>query len=126
MSRRLLALALILNLMALVPVPLSACAVLSHLEGQCQCSMPTHCAPVPVTQNRNSGPAISCHCIQTGAPFPNALQNAATPAPAVVATNVALPALANLQAIPTGRIDALSVSHLGPPGGRAGLCVFLI
>lgn len=126
MLRRILALVLILNLVALVPLPLSACAVISGLDGPCQCSMPPHCDPAMAMPGQNNGTAISCHCIQSGAPFPNALQNGVNPAPVVLATNLVIPAPTNRLAMRTGRIDTLSVSHLGSPGGRAGLCVFLI
>lgn len=125
MVRRVLALALILNLLALVPLPLSACAVVSGLDGQCQCSTPERCEPSLQTRSRKSGPAISCHCIQTQAPFPNALQIASHPAPAVLTSSLVAPAVPDRQAFQAGMADAF-FSHLGPPGGRAALCVFLI
>jgi hypothetical protein len=125
MARRVLALALILNLLALVPVPLSACAVVSGLDAQCQCSTPERCEPSLQTRSRKSGPAISCHCIQSQAPFPNALQNASHPVPAILTSTFATPAVPDRQVLQASLTDAF-FSHLGPPGGRAALCVFLI
>jgi hypothetical protein len=127
MVRRGLALILILNLLALVPLPLSACAVASGLDGQCQCSMPSRCNPMASkSQSAKNGPAVSCRCIQAEAPFPNAVQSAGHPIPALLAGNFVAPAVANPPVSRAALSETLAVLHLGPPGGRAALCVFLI
>lgn len=126
MVRRSLVLILILNLVALVPLPASACALLSGLDGPCQCSMPANCQPMLATQSADSGPAISCHCILSGFPFPEALQSTANPMPAFLATSFVSPIVPNAQSSFARPRATLAVSQLGPPGGRAGLCVFLI
>lgn len=126
MLRRCLALALMLNLIALVPTPLAACAVLSGLGGPCQCSTPTRCGPELARQNRRSGPSISCRCIQAGGPFPQAVQNSTNAAPVAVTVGLVVPAAASAGIVRTSAPGTAFTSQFGPPGGRAGLCVFLI
>jgi hypothetical protein len=126
MLRRSLAMVSILSLLALVPLPLSACTVLSGLGGPCCCPMLMPSGPMTETHAGNSDPAISCHCVQSGAPAPNALQSATEPAPALLATSFVSLAVPIRQASRASLSDALAVSQLGPPGGRAGLCVYLI
>jgi hypothetical protein len=126
MWRRGLILALVLNLVALVPLPLSACAMFAGLDGPCQCPMTMHCGPAAQTAARNSGPAISCLCIQSGEPSPEAIQNAGSLTPALLASSfvsVTVPHQATSQAHFPGTITA---SDLAPPGSQARLCVFLI
>lgn len=127
MLRRGLALILILNLLALVPLPLSACAIASGLDGQCQCAVMRGCESMRMTTpSRKTGSAVLCHCVEAGAPFPSAVQNAAHPIPALLAGNFVAPAVPNPPASRAGLSETLSVSHFSPPGGRTALCVFLI
>jgi hypothetical protein len=126
MLRRGLIMALVLNLVALVPVPLSACAILSGLDGQCQCPVTKECGRSAQTAARNSGPVISCLCVQSEAPFPQAVQSAINPAPIVLAVNFVLPAAPDPLASRAALTSMLAASDLAPPGGQARLCVFLI
>jgi hypothetical protein len=126
MFRRTLALALVLTLTGLVPLPLAACAIAAGLDGQCGCPMMSQCAGMPGMDMAANGPAISCQCAQADAPFPQAQQNATAPTPSLLATSFTAPDLppaeTSLFALATVRPQA----NAGPPGGRAGLCVFLI
>jgi hypothetical protein len=126
MLRRLLSLTLALNLVVLVPVPLSACAVLAGLDGPCQCPMTMQCGPTSQAATQSSGPVISCLCIQTGEPFPQAIQSAVNPMPALLALNFVSPAAPNQPASQAGFLATIASSDLAPPGGQARLCVFLI
>ncbi len=126
MLRRGLMAILVLNLAVLVPLPLSACAIAAGLDGPCQCTMPMHGNAMPQVRSSSSGPAISCRCVEAEAPFPDAVQNVRNHAPTVSISrlvSVAMPkpviSRAELSGTP-------ATSHLGPPGGRAGLCIFLI
>ncbi len=124
MVRRSLTLAVVINLLVLVPLPLLPCAILSGLNGPCQCQMMN--SGSMLSKPAGSSAAISCSCVQVGAPFPNAIQSMTSPAPALVATGFVRPSqpisAASRQAFPR----MLIASQLGPPGGRVGLHVFLI
>ena len=126
MFRRGFILALVLNLVALVPVPLSACAVLSGLDGQCQCPVTKECGRSAQTVARNSGPVISCLCVQSEAPFPQAVQSVASPMPALLATSFVSPRAPNELVFRAGFPAPLAASDLAPPDDQARLCVFLI
>ena len=126
MVRRGIILALVLNLLALAPVPLSACAVLAGLDGPCQCPMTMQCGPTFQTATRNSSPVISCLCIQSAAPFPQAIQSAVNPMPALLALNFVSPAATHQPASQAGFPATIAASDLAPPAGQARLCVFLI
>lgn len=86
MVRRSLGLAVALNLLLLVPLPLAACAIASGLDGPCQCPM-TNCGPMMATGAGDGGPVISCLCIRAAAPLPAAAQVAGNPPPALGAVN---------------------------------------
>lgn len=127
MVRRGIAAALILNLLALVPAPLSACAILAGLDGPCQCPMTRmNCGTSAQPPARNGSPAISCLCIQSGAPSPDAIQNAVSPTPALLASNFVSATAPHQAASLSGIRNTIIASDLAPPGGQARLCVFLI
>lgn len=79
-------LTLALNLVIMVPLPLSVCAMPAGLDGPCQCPMTMPCGPEAQPTARNGGQAISCLCIQSAAPSPEAVQDAASTTPAVHAS----------------------------------------
>lgn len=126
MLRRSVMLVLVLNLAALVPVPLSACAILSGMQVPCQCPMAMPCGPGVKTMNQNGDPVISCHCIGSGSPIPQGLENATAPEPQMIATNRVFHARAGF--VWTSRAFAAEAgnSEVGPPTLQAQLCVFLI
>jgi hypothetical protein len=126
MWRRGLILTLALNLVALVPLPLSACAMFAGLDGPCQCPMTMPCGTAAQPASRNSGPAISCLCIQSGEPSPEAIQNAANPTPALLASNFVSVAAPDQLASRANFPSTITASDLAPPPGQARLCVFLI
>lgn len=126
MLRRGLILALVLNLVALVPVPLSTCAVLSGLGGQCQCPVEKECGPAARTVAGSSGPVISCLCVQSEAPFPQAVQSVTSAVPALLTTSFVSPRAPNELVSRAVLSTTLAAADLAPPDGQARLCVFLI
>ena len=126
MWRRGLILTLALNLVALVPVPLSACAILAGLDGPCQCPMTMSCGPAAQPAARNGSAAISCLCIQSGEPSPEAIQSAASPTPALLTSNFVSITGPHQPASGARFPSTITPSDLAPPGGQALLCVFLI
>ena len=127
MVRRGIVLALALNLLALVPLPLAACAIASGLEGQCQCPMTMmQCEGTMKSAMPNSGPQISCRCIEAGAPFPQARERALNPTPSLLATNFVAPVSPNQPDFRANSASSRAIPDPGPPGGQARLCVFLI
>jgi hypothetical protein len=126
MWRRGLILALVLNLVALVPVPISACAMLAGLDGPCQCPMTMNCGPATQPAAPNGSPAISCLCIQSAAPSPEAIPNALNPVPALLASNFISAVAPNQLAARALFRSTITASDLAPPAGQARLCVFLI
>jgi hypothetical protein len=124
MIRRGIVLIVALNLLALMPLPLSPCAILAGLDGPCQCMM-MNGGSIPAMP-ASGAPAVSCLCVQVAPPFPSAVEQAASPVPIVVTSSLALPAVPNPPALQTRFPSLIEISQLGPPGGRARLCVFLI
>jgi hypothetical protein len=126
MWRRGLILTLALNLVALAPVPLSACAILSGLDGPCQCSMMIQSGAMSTAAtSSNNSPAMSCHCIQSAAPSPKAVQIVASPTPVLLASSVV--SLTTPQQLASrAHFLGATASDLASPGRQARLCVFLI
>ena len=126
MLRRTITLAMVLSLVGLVPLPLAACAIAAGLEGQCQCAVMTQCEGMPGMAMAANGPVISCQCAQADAPFPQAQQNVTAPAPSLLAASFTAPDLPPAETSLFALATAGPRTNAGPPGGRAGLCVFLI
>ncbi len=126
MLRRTIVFNLAFCLVSLVPLPLAACAIASGLEGQCQCPMMMQCAGMANSAATMGGAQISCQCVETAAPFPPALQNATTPAPSLLTASFLPPGLPSATVSFSSIADVPAKASPGPPGGRAGLCVFLI
>lgn len=124
MARRSLILALMFNLATLVPLPLSACAILTGLQGPCQCPMMMQGEGVTRAQSR--GAMISCRCIEASAPIPKA-EIGGTNSPSTLLAGIFSVLSTPKQVTSSANSpSALVVAALGPPKLRAQLCIFLL
>jgi hypothetical protein len=133
MLRRILSLALALSVAILAPLPLSACALLASLPGDCsrpvakaECG-DASMAGMPGTVDTNlqlTAPADRSCCHVTAAPLPEAQSQ--PPAPTVNALPVLAVALYGLLDPTPRRVFASSPPGISPPEQQSLLCVFLI
>ena len=121
-----IALLLALALGAMAPAPLSACAMLAGLPGDCQPK--PHCEGMVEEQPAARLEArcdMSC-CQVTSAPLPQAsgtVKKASTPEAGVT---LDMPEPLLLPATPFVRAEASPPREISPPERQALLCVFLI
>jgi hypothetical protein len=130
MFRRVVIVGLALSLVAFAPLPLSACALLASLPGDCSCPGPRSiCNHMNMDMSQPdthvaSHPDRSC-CRVTSAPLPEA--QAKAPTAAAVGMPVVAVAAALLPAPPMRLLPAFEASlDISPPDSQPLLCVFLI
>jgi hypothetical protein len=128
MFRRAIIVGLALSLVAFAPLPLSACALLASLPGDCSCPGPrSMCDHMDMAQTGTyvaSHPDRNC-CRVTVAPLPDAQAKASTAAAVgmpVVAVVAALPPAPPMRLLPAFEVSA----NISPPDPQPLLCVFLI
>ena len=127
MFRGVLIVALTLCLAAFAPLPLSACALLASLPGDCSCPGPRSiCDHMDVAQ---TGAQVASHpdrncCRVTSAPLPEAQAKAST------AATIGMPIAGVVAPLPSPaptRLPIFEVSlDISPPDLQPLLCVFLI
>jgi hypothetical protein len=128
MLRRSIIFALVLNLSSLIPLPLMACAMAAGLESPCQCEVTANCARSIASASgaHAEDPVISCRCVATGIPIPQARESAANPTPTLLASHFVFPLPPRQSLNRAGLPRSLAPSDVGPPGRQALLCTFLI
>lgn len=124
--RRSLIFALVVVVAAMGPLPLSACTMLTSLADFCQHSTAMQIDSTPGTSHRDRAAIISCHCINSGTPIPQALESATSPAPELVATSPVSSAPISLHWNSQETVTEVEGFYLGAPAKQARLCVFLI
>lgn len=124
--RRSLILALVVVVAAMGPLPLSACAMLTSPADSCQYPTAMQLDSIPGTSHRDRAAIISCHCIDSGTPIPQALESATSPAPELVAISPVSSAPISLLWNSQETVTEVEGLYLGAPAKQARLCVFLI
>ena len=126
MLRRILSLSILLGLLILAPTPLSICAMLADLPGECtQPSVQPDCEQMEMVQPSvamKAGGDLSC-CQVSEAPMPQAPGN-------VIAPQASVETLRSDRLVALSQPDRLAHSELSPavspPDRQQLLCVFLI
>lgn len=127
LMRRLLLVALALNLTGLGPTPLSVCALFSSKAAECaKPETKSECDQMDMSSGAakiSSAPKTSC-CDLSRAPIPETQQNASAVGLATVA-DLATDAI-ELAPPAHQKISSLTEQDISPPQIRSFLCTFLI
>lgn len=126
MVRRFLLVLLALSLAAIIPIPLSACAILSPLRGPCQCPLTMQCGPGFRENAGNEGPAISCRGIVSESATPQNFEKTGQPAPEFVAVSAVSIPRVNLNRGVQRAVPEIERLKLSPTANQARICIFLI
>jgi hypothetical protein len=130
MFRRVVIVGLVLSLVAFAPLPLSACALLASLPGDCFCPEPRSICDHMNMDMAQPDTHVAAHpdrncCRVTSAPLPEAQAKAPTAAAVgmpVVAVAAALPPAPPMRLLPAFEASL----DISPPDSQPLLCVFLI
>ncbi len=124
MARRSIALVAAIAVVAMGPLPVSACALLSNLAAECQPEPECHSAPRQAADSELSAAEIQDCCVLSQAPALPATDKGTAP----VAAFALVPARES-EVLPAADLKGFSYTSLSivcPPDFQTLFCVFLI